>query len=139
MKEDIRWKQRFENFKKAFNQLKNAINQYKSVGLNELEKQGLIQSFEYTFELGWNLLRDYLIYQGITDIRGSRDAIKTAFKYGLIQDGENWIKMITARNLTSHTYNENIIEELIEDIVNIYFKLFEDLLERFSYLYNAND
>lgn len=81
MADDIRWLQRLENYKKALNQLKNAVTQYKETGLNDLEKQGMIQAFEYTFELAWNLIRDYFLYQGIQEIRGSRDAIRIAFKY----------------------------------------------------------
>lgn len=81
MADDIRWLQRLENYKNALNQLKNAVTQYKETGLNDLEKQGMIQAFEYTFELAWNLIRDYFLYQGIQEIRGSRDAIRIAFKY----------------------------------------------------------
>ena len=131
MTEDIRWRQRFENYKKAFAQLQGAVNQYKEKGLNELEKQGLIQSFEYTFELAWNLMRDYLIYQGISEIRGSRDAIRLSFKYGLIENGENWMKMLSARNLTSHTYNEKVVQDLIKEITEIYYEEFKGLLNKF--------
>ncbi|ADO45041.1 nucleotidyltransferase substrate binding protein, HI0074 family [Hydrogenobacter thermophilus TK-6] len=113
MNEELRWQQRFENYKKAFIQFQTAVRQYKERGLNDLEKQGLIQTFEYTFELAWNLLRDYFIYQGIPEIRGSRDAIRLGLKYGIIENGEIWFQMISARNLTVHTYNEKIIEELL--------------------------
>jgi len=130
----VRWRQRFASFRKALSQLGKALEKYKLEGLNELEKQGLIQAFEYTFELAWNLLRDYLLYQGITEIRGSRDAIKMAFKYGLIQDGETWLKMLSARNLTSHTYQEEIVKTLLEEIVKIYFTCFENLCKTFEKL-----
>ncbi|MEM1973812.1 MAG: nucleotidyltransferase substrate binding protein [Thermoplasmata archaeon] len=131
MNTDIRWQQRFENYKKAFNQLQSGVLKYQQTSLNELEKQGLIQAFEYTFELAWNLLRDYFVYQGITEIRGSRDAIKLGFKYGLIENGESWIKMISARNLTSHTYNERVVEELLKEIIDIYYGEFKKLLDKF--------
>lgn len=131
MNTDIRWQQRFENYKKAFNQFQSGVLKYQQSGLNELEKQGLIQAFEYTFELAWNLLRDYFVYQGITEIRGSRDAIKLGFKYGLIENGESWIKMISARNLTSHTYNERVVEELLKEIIEIYYGEFKKLLDKF--------
>lgn len=131
MNTDIRWQQRFENYIKAFSQLQSGVLKYQQSGLNELEKQGLIQAFEYTFELAWNLLRDYFLYQGITEIRGSRDAIKLGFKYGLIDNGESWMKMISARNLTSHTYNERVVEELLKEIIEIYYGEFKKLLDKF--------
>ncbi len=83
---DIRWKQRFSNYKKALAQLSKFITKGE---LNELEEQGLIQSFEYTHELAWNLLRDYLFYQGNQNIHGSRDATRIAFSVGLIEDADN--------------------------------------------------
>ncbi len=82
MEQRPRWVYRLQNYKKALAQLRLAVELHKEKGLSDLEEQGLIQAFEYVFELGWNLLRDYLIYQGHTDIKGSRDAIRLAFKYG---------------------------------------------------------
>ncbi|MEJ5227801.1 nucleotidyltransferase substrate binding protein [Thermodesulfovibrio sp.] len=131
---DIRWIQRFENYKNAFSQLYFAVKKYKDSGLNELEKQGLIQAFEYTFELAWNLLRDYFIYQGITEIRGSRDAFREGFKYGLIDNPEVWFKMIIARNLTAHTYNQKIVEELLKEIEELYVNEFRKLIDKFTSL-----
>src|SRR5258707_67096 len=93
---DIRWKQRFINYKKALAQLEKFVAQGE---LNELEIQGLIQAFEYTHELAWNVLRDYLRAQGNQGIYGSRDTTRAAFKLDLIQDGDSWMAMIKARNL----------------------------------------
>ncbi|MGH2645554.1 MAG: nucleotidyltransferase substrate binding protein [Chitinophagaceae bacterium] len=98
---DIRWQQRFDNYKKALSQLTKFI---KKGDLNELEKQGLIQAFEYTYELAWNVMKDYYEFQGSEKIQGSRDAIRLAFKRGLISDGEGWMKMLDSRTRTSHTY-----------------------------------
>jgi len=103
-KQDVRWKQRFNNYSKALSQLEKFI--VKGKELNELEEQGMIQAFEYTFELAWNLLKDYYEYQGVTNLQGSRDAFRLAFNRGLITDGEAWMKMIESRSKTSHTYNE---------------------------------
>jgi len=133
---DVRWIQRLENYQKAFSQLENAILAHNERGLNELEKQGLIKAFEYTFELAWNLIRDYFLYQGITDIRGSRDAIKTAYKYGLIEDSQVWFEIISARNLSSHTYNQVLAENLIENICKKFYPEFKKLLETFTKLKN---
>jgi nucleotidyltransferase substrate binding protein (TIGR01987 family) len=124
---DIRWKQRFANFKKAFTQLKKFIDKDE---LNELEKQGLIQSFEYTYELAWNVIKDYYEYQGETNIQGSRDAFRLAVNRGLIDNGELWMEMIQSRSKTSHTYNEEIAEEIVESILKNYFIQFKELIEK---------
>ncbi|MGB4774690.1 MAG: nucleotidyltransferase substrate binding protein [Daejeonella sp.] len=121
---DIRWKQRFNNFSKALSQLQRFIDKG---NLNELEEQGLIQAFEYNFELSWNLIKDYYEYQGITEIQGSRDAFRLAFNRGLIKDGENWMEMINSRIKTSHTYNEDTASEIADAVLNTYFNLFTEL------------
>ena len=122
--QDIRWMQRLNHFAKALDQLTKFIKKGK---LNELEKQGLIQSFEYTYELAWNTLKDYFEIQGETNLHGSRDVFRLAFKRGLIHDGETWMDMIKSRSLTSHTYNEDIAEQIASDISNRYFSEFVTL------------
>jgi len=124
-KKDIRWQQRFANYEKAFARLKKFIDKG---ALSELEAQGLIKAFEYTFELAWNTLKDFLEFSGQRDIYGSRDAIRKAFEFGLIHDGTNWMDMLQSRNLTSHTYNEEIAEQICNSISEDYFSLFEQLL-----------
>lgn len=120
--EDIRWKQRFSNYNKALNQLSKFVVKG---DLNELEEQGLIKSFEYTYELAWNTLKDFLEYQGQTDIYGSRDTIRKAFQLGLIEDGDGWMEMLKNRNRTSHTYNEETAREINDSVVKKYFSLFQ--------------
>ena len=122
--QDIRWIQRLNHFSKALSQLTKFIEKG---ALNELEKQGLIQAFEYTFELAWNTLKDYFEVQGEINIHGSRDAFRLAFKRGLLEDGETWMDMIKSRTLTSHTYNEDVAEKIAADIVNRYFSEFVTL------------
>lgn len=122
--QDIRWIQRFNNFSKALGQLTKFIEKGE---LNELEKQGLIQSFEYTYELAWNTLKDYFEAQGETNLHGSRDVFRLAFKRGLIENGEAWMAMITSRGLTSHTYNEETAEKIAQDTVTIYYAEFVKL------------
>ncbi|MEA3475471.1 MAG: nucleotidyltransferase substrate binding protein [Candidatus Cloacimonadota bacterium] len=124
---DIRWEQRFSNYQKALFQLNKFIDKGK---LSELEKQGLIKSFEYTYELAWNTIKDFLEYQGITDIIGSRDTFREAFKVGIITDAETWIDMLKSRNRTSHTYNEEIANEICNSIVDKYFSLFVELKDK---------
>lgn len=121
MEEDIRWKQRFSNYLRALKQLQKFIDKGT---LNELEEQGLIQAFEFTHELAWNVMKDYFEYQGNTLITGSRDATREAFQNGLIEDGEGWMEMIKSRNQSSHTYNKDTATEIREQIFNRYFELF---------------
>lgn len=132
MSVDTRWIQRFSNYKKALKQLSDAVELSKNRELSLLEKQGLIQAFEFTHELSWNLLKDYLEYQGNQEIRGSRDAIREAFKVGLISDGELWMETIKARNLTSHAYDEDILQSALEAVSNDYIVIFDRLFETFK-------
>jgi nucleotidyltransferase substrate binding protein (TIGR01987 family) len=122
--EDIRWKQRFQNFEKALSLLEDAVKISESRKLNDLEEQGLIQRFEFTHELAWNVIKDYFEYQGNTAITGSRDATREAFNKGLIEEGETWMEMIKSRNQSTHSYNDKIAKELKQRILNNYFRLF---------------
>lgn len=121
---DIRWEQRFANYQKALSRMQKFIDKGE---LSELEEQGLIKTFEYTYELAWNTLKDFLEYSGQTDIYGSRDAIRKAFELGLIDDGENWMDMLTSRNKTSHTYSEETAKEICQVVVEVYYSLFTQL------------
>ena len=122
--EDIRWIQRFSNYNKALKTLTEAYELNEERTLSKLEKQGLIQAFEYTHELAWKVMQDFFIYQGNNEIRGSRDATRQAFSTGLIEDGDNWMEMIKKINLTSHTYNEATSEEIYNSIINHFHSLF---------------
>jgi nucleotidyltransferase substrate binding protein (TIGR01987 family) len=126
MSENIRWQQRMDNFERAFSLLGDAVHTQTDRPLNELEEQGLIQRFEFTHELAWNVLKDYFAYQGNIAITGSRDAIREAFNKGLIQDGEGWMDMIKSRNLSAHTYDEAIASAIANKIATIYYSLFAD-------------
>lgn len=121
---DIRWKQRFVSFKKAFMQLERFVQ----VGeLNEMEAQGLIKAFEYTYELSWKTLQDLLKEKGYNDIIGPRPVVEQSFQDGYIVDGNSWMGMHKSRNLTSHTYDEKTATEIVEAIKNTYYHLFKDL------------
>jgi len=122
--EDIRWKQRFSNYSNAFEQLQEAVTLAHERELSMLEKQGLIQAFEYTHELAWNVMKDFLEYQGNQNIKGSRDAIREAFKVALIEDGETWMETIQTRNATSHGYDKAMAEEVVNTIINDYMGIF---------------
>jgi nucleotidyltransferase substrate binding protein (TIGR01987 family) len=122
--QDIRWIQRFSNFNKAFAQLSAAVELSQTRSLSKLEEQGLIQAFEYTHELAWKTLKDFLESRGVGAIYGSRDTTRTAFKLGLIEDGEPWMDMIRSRNLTSHTYDESTAAAIVSAIIQNYFGAF---------------
>jgi len=125
--QDIRWHQRFNNYKKALGQLNNAVHYSQTNILNDLEKQGLIQAFEFTHELAWNVIKDFFYHQGNAEIRGSRDAVREAYKTGLIEDGEAWMEMIISRNKTSHTYDESTADEIVSNIIDTYTNAFNKL------------
>ncbi len=121
---EIRWKQRFINFNKAFSQLDKAVDIVSQ--LDDLAKEGLIQRFEYTLELAWKTLKDYLESKGVIAIF-PKDVIRQAFQTEIIENGELWMEMLQERNLLSHTYNEEIFRHSIDKIVNSYFAEIEKL------------
>jgi len=124
MSQTIRWIQRFQNYNKALAQLDFAVQLSKQRELSSLEKQGIIQAFEFTHELAWNVMKDYFAYQGNPDITGSRDAVRESFAKGLINEGEGWMEMIKSRNQTSQTYNQAVADEIVEKIINLYTPFF---------------
>lgn len=127
---DIRWQQRLKNYQKALEQLSAAVELSQERSLSNLEKQGLIQAFEFTHELAWNVMKDYFYYQGQSNITGSRDASREAFNKGLIKEGDIWMEMIKSRNQTSHTYNQAIADEITHNITNLYFPCFQQFLDK---------
>lgn len=124
---DVRWQQRLSNFRKVLLQLDEAMELMQQRELSKLEKQGAIQGFEYCYELGWNTLKDFLVWQGIDGIVGSRDTIREAFSKGLISDGHAWMQMLTDRNRTSHTYNEETAEAILANILLQHHPLLKEL------------
>lgn len=126
---EMRWVQRYSHFSKALSQLSKFIAKGE---LNELEEQGIIQAFEYTYELAWNLLKDYFEAQGETNIHGSRDAFRLAFRRGLITEGEIWMNMIKDRTLSVHTYNEATAKKISQAVFEQYYPEFVQLSARFQ-------
>lgn len=132
MTHDIRWQQRFANYGKAMQNLGEAVALAAERPLSNLEQQGLIQAFEFTHELGWNVLKDFLEFKGITGLIGSRDASRSAFKNALVTDGEAWMDMIKARNQTSHTYNLDVANEVAQAILSRFYPAFVALRQTLS-------
>jgi len=132
MTSDIRWIQRFDSYKKALAVLERAVSAGQERKLNELEEQGLIQGFEFTFELSWKLLKDYFESKGFKDFHGSKDTFKLAFQEGLINEGEIWMEMIDSRNRSSHTYEESVAKQIISRILSKYFFKFKELSKKMN-------
>ena len=126
---DIRWIQRFSNYKKAFARLEALVILSNERDLNDIEQEALIQRFEYTQELAWKTIKDFFEYQGETEIKGSRDAINLAFNRNLIQNGETLLATIKSRNAASHAYDQRIAEEVCFDIIENYYDVFLELKE----------
>ena len=122
--QDIRWQQRFKHFQKALLQLTKGVELSRQRTLSDIEQQGVIKAFEFTHELAWNVMKDYFEYQGSTSIMGSRDATRLAFQRNMITDGAGWMEMIKSRNMTSHTYNQEIADEISQKVITVYFQLF---------------
>jgi len=131
---DIRWIQRLSNYSKALKRLKDAVDLGKERPLSDLEKQGLIQAFEFTHELAWKTLKDLLENRGNSEIYGSKDASRKAFQLGLIENGEDWMDMIKSRNLTSHTYDEETAEKIVSAVRGQYIHEFIKLETRLTQL-----
>lgn len=127
---DIRWIQRFSNYKKALAKLGQVAATPQNSELSELEKEGMIQRFEYTFELAWKTLQDLLAYKGYHDITGPNPVLEQSLKDGYIQNEKGWRNMKKSRELTSHTYNSTTAEEIADDIVNEYYNLLKELETR---------
>ena len=128
VQQTIRWQQRFNNYRKALVKLTQAVEllsgQFdREEAVDELLQEGLIQRFEYTHELAWKVMKDYAEYQGYTDVRGSRDAIRKALEMGLVDD-RRWMETIEDRNLTVHNYDNEIASEIYENIMGTYYSLF---------------
>jgi len=135
---DIRWQQRFQHYQKALLQLGKAVELSQQRALSDIEQQGLIKAFEFTHELAWNVMKDYFEYQGTTSIMGSRDATREAFLRSLVTDGEGWMEMIKSRNMTSHTYNQDIADEISEKVTTQYAGLLQAFAARMQDLLDGN-
>jgi nucleotidyltransferase substrate binding protein (TIGR01987 family) len=123
---ELRWQQRFENFEKAFLLLESAVRDSAKREFSDLENEGFIQRFEFTFELAWKTLKDYLNYSGIS-VNTPREAIKEAFANNIIKDGQAFIDMLEDRNLMSHVYDKSKAEDAVKKITCHYFAALSEL------------
>lgn len=125
---DIRWKQRFENFDKSY----KLLNKYaKQPITTELERAGIIQFFEMTFELACKVLKDYLEAQEYL-VKSPRETVKQAFQIGLIDNGHVWMDALSNRNLTTHTYDEELANKMTNEIITMYLPELDKMYEKLS-------
>ena len=129
--QDIRWKQRFQNYEKAFKRLSRAIEVVKSAPDDDLLQSGLVQTYEYTFELAWKTLKDYLTLEGF-EVRSPRETIRQGFQSGYIMNGEDWLQALADRNLTTYIYDDEIIARVLSGIFERYFFLLQDFYISFK-------
>lgn len=140
---DIRWIQRFDNYQKALARLQeaadivsNAISSPIDRNSIQLLKEGLLQRFEFTQELAWKTIKDYLEFQGEENIMGSRDAFRHALRLGIIND-DRWLNSITDRNITSHAYDESEAGIIYDNVIKVYLPLFINFQKKMIELQNA--
>ena len=130
-----RWEQKLNSYRKALGRLAEVVNVMKIRQLNDFEADGLIQRFEFTFELAWKLMKSYADYQGTDkEIMGSRDAIRWAFENKLIEDSDVWMEMIKRRNDTSHTYDEDTAADVVRSVKESYYQAFVGFYDRMDKL-----
>jgi nucleotidyltransferase substrate binding protein (TIGR01987 family) len=132
--QDIRWKQRFQNFEKSLMLLEGALA-LESPDI--YQRAGLIQFFETTFELSWKLMKDYLEAEGFSGVSSPRAAIKKAFETDLIEEGHVWMELLLDRNLTAHTYNEDTADRVEKLIKKKYYPVIRKLYEALKQVANA--
>lgn len=129
---DVRWQQRLHHCQRALLQLAAGVRLAAERTLSPLEEQGLIKAFEYTYELSWNVLKDFLESQGAGPLYGSRDTIRSAFRAGLLEDGEGWMEMVESRNLTAHSYDEATAARIVADVRTRYVALITTMVDAMS-------
>lgn len=129
--QDVRWKQRFQNYEKAFKRLERAIDVVKRIPDDDLLQSGLVQTYEYTFELAWKTLKDYLEQEGFLP-HSPRETIRQGFQSGYIANAEDWLQALADRNLTTHLYDDEVIARVLKDIFERYFFILQDFYQTFN-------
>jgi nucleotidyltransferase substrate binding protein (TIGR01987 family) len=127
MTQEIRWPQRFRPYQVALFQLAKTIDMSP---LSEIEQLGLIKAFEITCDLAWNLMRDYFVFHGVTNITDARESVRAAYEKNIISDGDTWMEMVKSQNMTAHSYNPEVIDLLSEKIITSFYPLFQDFHDK---------
>ena len=135
MNNELRWKQRFQNFEKALNvfqaRVEDCEKNPKGTPHYEAFQMALVQAFEIIIELAWKTLKDYLENEGYDKVKNGKQAIRQAFQDEIIQEPEIWMEALETRNLTSHTYENTILKKvvhfIVEDFSSVVWKLYHQL------------
>lgn len=127
MNNDIRWKQRFNNFDNAYATFCRVVKAYEADKTSEITKMALVQSYEFTFELAWKTLKDYLENEGYDEVKNAKQTIRQAFQAEILHNPEEWMDAIQKRNLTSHVYNKDILQEAVDFIYDRFYPIVSDL------------
>jgi nucleotidyltransferase substrate binding protein (TIGR01987 family) len=127
MSKDLRWVQRFQNFDDAYKTFSRVFDRYQQNSDDEILQIALVQAFEFTFEIAWKTMKDYLEYEGYSEVGNSKRTVRVAFQAALIQDPENWMLAIAQRNVTSHVYNSVVLQETIVFIRDVFNPLVRSL------------
>ncbi len=138
MTKDVRWDQRFQHFEAALAELTIDVGLLSKRKLTRTEERGMIQAFEFTYELAWKTIKDFFENQGDVYIQGSRDAIRLAFKRGLIENGQVWMNMIEDRIKIIHTYNKETADKISEEIIKRYYPEFIALQKKLTQIKNEH-
>lgn len=129
--QDVRWKQRFQNYEKAFGRLVRAIEVVKATPDDDLLQSGLVQTYEYTFELAWKMLKDYLESEGFL-LRSPRETIRQGFQSGFIANAEDWLQALADRNLIDHIYDDEVMARVLKDVFERYFFILQEFNTSFK-------
>ncbi|MDR1485319.1 MAG: nucleotidyltransferase substrate binding protein [Planctomycetaceae bacterium] len=124
---ESRWRLRFNNFELAYFTFCRLMKRYETNSDDEVVLIAIVQAFEFTYEIAWILMRDYLKEEGFGETNGSKQTLRVAWQAGLIKDIDKWMDAVKNRNLTSHTYSESILQESVDYIVNIFFPIVQEL------------
>lgn len=132
MNNPARWRQRFENFERAYQVFLRRIEEYEQFSDKEAYQMALVQGFEIAIELAWNTIKDYLENEGYDNVKNGKQAIRQAFQDELIHDAETWMTALEKRNVTSHVYNVNILEETLAFIHDRFYPVLRELYFKFK-------
>lgn len=123
MNHELRWIQRFQNFDDAYRTFGRVFERYQAAPGDEIIQMALIQAFEFTFEIAWKTMKDYLEHEGYDGLGNNKQAVRVTFQAGLIAEPEAWMMAIAKRNMISHVYNAVILQEIIDFIQEEFYPL----------------
>lgn len=131
-----KWGERLTTYQNAIDRLTEVITLSRQHPLNQFERDSLVKRFEFSYEMAWKLMMSYEKDNGITEILGSKDVIRQAFRLSIVKNGEAWLEMVDARNRTSHLYDEKMATDAADEIIHTYYPLLVELRDVMAELAN---